>query len=357
MRIHYVATRPAWLLKGSAGIAITMNLLLATSPLVARAQAQPAYKRSVPAQPSAAPVAAPVAGAPDESPGKSPSTAPLDPRAVLVKLNDGGVLKMTLMDEVIEIAGRYGTLRVAPADIRRIEFAARLPEATREQIDKAVPELDSREESVRAAAARQLVSLGCHAYPAVLKAAKNTDSLAGKEAAKILEKIRDSVDEKDLIPRATDVIHTGDSTITGMIVPSALRVHTGQFGELSLKIADVRSLRSQSLPEEEPEPQPSDALPDPGQLSRFHGQMGQTLRFRVTGAADGSLWGTRIYTTDSQLSTAAVHAGALKVGQTGIVSVRIVPGLPQYAGTVSNGVSSFGYGAYPVAFEFLKKKQ
>lgn len=363
-RAFFAAPRPTKHLV--VGIALVLPILAsASTAALAQVKSVPRPSTRVLVGPYAPPAAPANAASGESERSKSESSpyskpsVPLDPRAVEVKLKDGGVLKMSLVDDVIEIAGRYGTLRIAPVDIRRIEFAERLPAATQKQIDKALTDLDSRDETVRAAAATQLVALGRHAYPVVLKLAENKDSIPGKEAAKILEKIQDAVEEKDLSPRATDVIHTGDSTITGTIVPPALRVNTSQFGELSLKVTDIRSLRSQSLPdeEEEREPEPTSALPDPGQLSNFHGQMGQTLRFRVTGVADGALWGTGIYTTDSQLSAAAVHSGALKAGQTGIVSVKIVQGLPQYAGTVSNGVNSFGYGAYPVAFEILKKKK
>jgi len=358
MRMHLKEVFSARSSKLAGTFVLAIVAQLAGAPYFVLAQAQPVYPKR-PAAASATPVTAKSGTRSDDTPGKLASTVALDPRAVEVKLKDGGVLKLTLVDDVIEIAGRYGTLRIAPVDIRRIEFAERLTEATQKQIDKALADLDSRDETVRAAAATQLVALGRQAYPAMLKLAENKDSIPGKEAAKILEKIQDAVEEKDLSPRATDVIHTGDSTITGTVVPPALRVHTSQFGELSLKVTDIRSLRSQALPDEdeEREPEPSSALPDPGQLSNFHGQMGQTLRFRVTGVADGALWGTGIYTTDSQLSAAAVHSGALKAGQTGIVSVKIVPGLPQYAGSVNNGVNSFGYGAFPVAFEILKKKK
>ncbi len=37
--------------------------------------------------------------------------------------------------------------------------------------------------------------------------------------------------------------------------------------------------------------------------------------FRVTGAAEGQVWGTDTYTRDSSLGAAAVHAGLLKPGR------------------------------------------
>ena len=49
--------------------------------------------------------------------------------------------------------------------------------------------------------------------------------------------------------------------------------------------------------------------------------VGATYYFRVTGDANGSVWGTDIYTGDSSLAASAVHAGLVKVGETVIVKV------------------------------------
>src|ERR1700710_91297 len=50
------------------------------------------------------------------------------------------------------------------------------------------------------------------------------------------------------------------------------------------------------------------ALPDPGNLTDYRDKVGQTFVFTVTGASDGSVYGDGVYTDDSQIATAAVHA-------------------------------------------------
>ncbi len=87
-------------------------------------------------------------------------------------------------------------------------------------------------------------------------------------------------------------------------------------------------------------------LDDPGNLVDFRGQDGQTYYFSVTGSTQGSLWGTDVYTDDSSLATAAVHAGVLLEGQAGVVKVTIIVGLSSYDGTTRNGVTSMDYGAW-----------
>lgn len=77
---------------------------------------------------------------------------------------------------------------------------------------------------------------------------------------------------------------------------------------------------------------------------------GTTYYFRVTGAPDGSLWGTDIYTGDSALAVAAVHAGAIQPGDTAVVRVTVMPPLAQYQGSVRNGVTSHDYGRFGTAY-------
>jgi len=79
-------------------------------------------------------------------------------------------------------------------------------------------------------------------------------------------------------------------------------------------------------------------------------QVGATYYFRVTGEAAGSLWGTDIYTGDSALAVAAVHAGLVKIGETAVVRVIVEQPRSQYQGSVRNGVTSHEYGQYGTAY-------
>ena len=97
---------------------------------------------------------------------------------------------------------------------------------------------------------------------------------------------------------------------------------------------------------------PLEILPDPGNgLQQYRGSIGRVLLFRVTGTASGSLWGTDIYTDDSVLAKAAVHAGVLEVGEEGIVVVTILPGQGGYSASDRNGIVSSGYGTWGGSFQ------
>ena len=64
----------------------------------------------------------------------------------------------------------------------------------------------------------------------------------------------------------------------------------------------------------------------------------------------GSLWGTDVYTGDSALAVAAVHAGLVNAGETAVVKVTVEQPLAQYQGSVRNGVTSQDYGQYGTAY-------
>jgi len=99
---------------------------------------------------------------------------------------------------------------------------------------------------------------------------------------------------------------------------------------------------------------PGDAvLPDPGNLVDYRGRNGETFQFLVRASTGGGAWGTDVYTDDSMLATAAVHAGALGYGETGVVEVTILPGGESYTGSMRYGVTTDScgpwHGSYSVA--------
>ena len=72
-------------------------------------------------------------------------------------------------------------------------------------------------------------------------------------------------------------------------------------------------------------------------------------------AGKGSLWGSGTYTTDSDICKAAVHAGLIKTGTGGKVTVQSAPGCSAYEGTEANGIKSSKWNSYPGSFVFPEK--
>lgn len=88
----------------------------------------------------------------------------------------------------------------------------------------------------------------------------------------------------------------------------------------------------------------------PEWLSRLPVEPGQSLQFTVTGDSRGPVWGTDVYTIDSRLPAAAVHAGLLAVGETGVVTVRIVESPAEHAASTRHGVTSGRWGSYRASY-------
>jgi hypothetical protein len=70
------------------------------------------------------------------------------------------------------------------------------------------------------------------------------------------------------------------------------------------------------------------------------------------GVGTGSVWGTDIYTEDSALCRAAVHAGAIDPAKGGIVKFKGAPGCTKYKGTERNGVATGSWRSFGASFFF-----
>lgn len=79
-------------------------------------------------------------------------------------------------------------------------------------------------------------------------------------------------------------------------------------------------------------------------------------RFRLVlppGGSASGLWGTWVYTHDSSVGSAAVHAGLVSFEDGGEVEVGVVAGEPFYIGSYLNGVDSGHWPEWPISFTFL----
>jgi hypothetical protein len=91
----------------------------------------------------------------------------------------------------------------------------------------------------------------------------------------------------------------------------------------------------------------------PGSVTSYRGQNGIQVTCNCTSSAtaSGTVWGTSIYTDDSALCRAAVHAGAITLSG-GEIHAIIRPGQSSYVGSTQNGVTSYSYGAWLGSVEF-----
>ncbi|QJW96650.1 LCCL domain-containing protein [Frigoriglobus tundricola] len=275
-----------------------------------------------------------------------------------VKCIDDSNIKLKLLDEKLELVTKHGVLQIPVADVRRIEFANRVPADVAEKVLAAVAKLGHADFAVREAATVELKGYRERAYPSVLKALKHGDPEVGRRAEEIVKFIQGKTAPGLLEARDTDVVVTDDSKITGRLSAEVLRVATFQFGDQQLKLADLRTLRASGSTGADEHVTAAQA---PGNLSAYQHQFGKEVTFSVTGAVPApgttaNLWGTDQYTLDSNIATAVVHAGLAKPGETVTVRVRVIQSPPQFVSTFRNSVNSTAYGSYPVgAYEFVRR--
>ena len=321
----------------------------------------PVTRRPVWAAPVALLVAfatAPPAGAGPQPLQPPESTKPRPAVEADVKYVDDSGMKLKLLDEKLELVTKHGVLIVPVADVRRIDFANRIPADVAEKVALAVSKLNHAEFTVREAATAELKSYRERAYLAVLKAIKHDDPEVSRRADEVLKFIQNKVPPALLEARDSDVVFTDDSKITGRLTAEVLRVGTFQFGEQQLKLADLRTLRTGpgAVADEL-----AAAVQAPGNMSAYQQQFGKEMVFAVTGftptpGTNPNVWGTDLYTLDSNLAAAVVHAGLAKAGETVTVRLRVVQSPPQFVSSFRNNVNSSAYGAYPAgAYEFVRR--
>ncbi|CAN5205600.1 hypothetical protein BH10ACI1_BH10ACI1_15880 [soil metagenome] len=118
------------------------------------------------------------------------------------------------------------------------------------------------------------------------------------------------------------------------------------------------SVEQSSPKTEETKPSPTDETTDEvtpiawtTSPTSFTGETGQTYKFECPPDGTAStIWGSDVYTADSSICTAAVHAGIITLEKGGIVTIEFRPGRQIYGSTVRNGITSNTYGEFPRSF-------
>jgi hypothetical protein len=184
--------------------------------------------------------------------GYQPQQAQAAPAGVTAVFHDGSVLCQVSLPPSVELSTKYGKLTVPMKDVRKIEFGLRLPAETQRQIDEAIRDLGSKRFNQREQAVKRLVALGHRAYGAVQEAARSGDKEVARRAVEAAQLIQAKTPPALLQLKPHDVIVTGDCVLAGRLVGDTLKARTGTFGEMQLKLSDLRSLHG-----------PGDAIPAP----------------------------------------------------------------------------------------------
>src|SRR5262249_12121245 len=156
----------------------------------------------------------------------------------------GSPVQMTVMDHSLGIPTRFGKLTVPWTEVRRIEFGLRYPDGVLNKIETAVAQLGSPDFKTREAAQAELLRHGELAYPHVLKAAREGTPETMKRARAIAEQMREKIPEEKLHIKPYDTVQTGDFPIVGRIDALVFKARSPVFGDATVKLAELRSLRS-----------------------------------------------------------------------------------------------------------------
>lgn len=177
------------------------------------------------------------------SSGSLAQEQPNPPRHVAeVRFGDGSIVRMTLLQDGMEIMTKYGKLTVPVSDIRRVEFGLHVPPDVNLQINQSIKRLASDVYKERDSASRDLVQVGHFAFPYLQKASRSGDQEVAFRAVSVIKQISDRVSPDLLRLREEDVIHTTEFTVIGRITSQSIKAHSPHFGEVQLKLSELRTL-------------------------------------------------------------------------------------------------------------------
>jgi hypothetical protein len=95
----------------------------------------------------------------------------------------------------------------------------------------------------------------------------------------------------------------------------------------------------------------SQAEPCPGNMTDLRGTSTARTCQCAPGSMSGRVWGTNIYTDDSAICAAALHAGVVGLAG-GTVTAVASPSRASYQGTTRNGVTTLSYGEWHGSYYF-----
>ncbi len=193
-----------------------------------------------------------------------PADAKSEPAQIEAHFCDGSNLKVILREERLELVTAYGSLSIPMADVCRIDFGFRIDAKTAKRVNDAIAALGSSDNKARETAAAELVGLGEHAFPALVKAASGTDPEVVQRAEAIISQIRERVQPERLERPATDLVMTAECKFTGRITAEAFKVTTVPFGDQQVKLGDLATLGLKTYLD--PEPNAVDQFPQNGPM-------------------------------------------------------------------------------------------
>jgi hypothetical protein len=159
-----------------------------------------------------------------------------------VRFADGSLVRMTLLQDTLDVQTKFGKLTIPFSDIRRVDFGLHVPQDVGTQITQSIKLLGSGLHKDREGASRDLVHAGHFAFPSLQKASRSSDQEVAVRAVSLIRQISERVPPEVLKLKEEDVIQTSEFTVVGRIDAASIKAHSAHFGEQSLKLSELRTL-------------------------------------------------------------------------------------------------------------------
>jgi len=276
-----------------------------------------------------------------------------------IKLIDESELKLVaIKNEKIKIATNYGELHIPLNKVEHIIFSRRDHPEHAEKAVVLLNKLGSKNYKEREEAEKKLKSIIRFSYFTIIRYKNKCDDL------EVVNRINTILKEA-ILPNEDinyDIIFIKpDSKICGKIVDEIIEICNETLGNLNLHISLVEKItkcdQNQLV-----------STIAPYNLINYSGKEGTVLRFNIIAPdkvpevneyGHHGIWGTDVYTLDSNLVLAAIHAGAIKLGEIRTVNIKIVKAPNLFIGSERNGVKSYQFTPsspiYNCGFTFVKK--
>ncbi|HZZ78052.1 MAG TPA: hypothetical protein VFE62_06020, partial [Gemmataceae bacterium] len=154
------------------------------------------------------------------------STTSQRPNLAEVRFGDGSVVRMTLLQENLEVQTKYGKLSIPLQEVRRVEFGLHVPPDVNQQINQSIKRLASDVYKERDNASKDLMQVGHLAFPMLQRASRSSDQEVAVRAVSLMKQISERVAPDLLKLRDHDVITTAEFTVTGKIVGQTIKAHS-----------------------------------------------------------------------------------------------------------------------------------
>ena len=159
-----------------------------------------------------------------------------------VRFHDGSIVRMTILQESIDVQTKYVKLNIPLSDVRHVEFGLHVPPETAQKVAQSIKRLASDFHKERDTATRDLVQLGRFALWPLLKASKSGDQEVAYRAIGALKQIEERVSPDLLKLQEEDVVYTVEFVMIGKICSPTIKAHSPYFGEVVLKLSELRTM-------------------------------------------------------------------------------------------------------------------